>query len=311
MRGLLTHLVGVVIFIFILTRINISDAARIILNANLFFFLLSVALLIPMLLLEGLRWHYILRRLGIMYGFRSSFTMFASSLFIGSVTPARIGEFVRVTFIREHGFGKSFFSVFIDRVADVLFLTGAGYIGMFFFAVALEQQIFWLSIAILVLVAFVAVMLVRRDFVRTVLRLVFHRIVPERMKTDLKTAFYEFYRSFLSMLDPWPVFVVFSLTFLSWMVYYAMVYFLALSLGLKISFIHLATIVSIASLLSVLPLSISGIGTRDAALVFFFSLIGIRSEFAIALSALILVNMVLSSVICFPFWLRKPARLSF
>ncbi len=310
-RSFITHLIGIAIFLFLLTRINISDTFSILINANPIYFVIAVILIIPMLLLEAFRWHFILRQLGINYPFGESFSMFASSLFIGSVTPARLGEFVRVGFLKGHSLGKSFFSVFIDRISDIAFLLGAGYIGMFFFAVALGQQLFWLSIAIVGFIVLSTIMIVRQDIVKMVLRIVFSRIVPEKFKPELKVAFYDFYRSLFTLLNFKSVSVVLFLTLLSWLVYYFMVFSLSRSLGIEISFIYLATSVSIAGLLSIIPISISGIGTRDAALVFFFGLIGIRSEFAIALSALILVMMALSAAVCFPFWLRKPANLSF
>ncbi len=310
-RGFITHLIGIVIFLYILTRINISDTFGIILAANPVYFAIAVLLIIPMLLLEAFRWHFILRQLGISYPFYESFSMFASSLFIGSVTPARVGEFVRVGFMKGHSIGKSFFSVFIDRIADVSFLLGAGYLGMFFFAVELGQQIFWLSIALVGFIVLGTVMIVRQDIVKFVLKFAFSRIVPDKFKPELKAAFYDFYRSLFTLLSLKSVSVVLFLTLLSWIVYYVMVFSLSKSLGIDVSFIYLATAVSIAGLLSIIPISISGIGTRDAALVFFFANIGIRSEFAIALSAMILVLMVLSALICFPFWLKKPANLSF
>ena len=310
-KGILPHLLGFVIFAFILTRINVAETAKIILKANPFYLFLAAVLVLPMLFLEALRWQFILRQLRINYGFRDVFSMFASSLYLGTVTPARVGELVRVAFLKGEAVGRSFFSVFIDRVSDVLFLVMVGYIGMFFFATALEQQIFWFSIVIIGAVSSLAVVIIKRDFVRMVLRLVFSRIVPEKFRKDLKAAFYDFYRSFFLLLNLKSIAVVFVITAASWLIYYSQVFLLARALGISISFIHIATVVSVAGLLSSIPISISGIGTRDAAFVFFFGLLGIRSEFAVALSALVLVLTVLVAVVCFPFWLKRPVDVGF
>lgn len=308
--GFLPHLVGLAVFAFILVRINLSETVAILSKANFVYLLLAVVLVAPVLLLEALRWNFILRRLGIRYSFRDAFSMFASSLYIGTVTPARVGEFVRVGFMRKERFGTAFFSVFADRVSDVLFLVLAGYFGMFFFAKALEQQIFWFSAAFAGALALLAIIVIKKDFVRMVLRAVFVKIVPERLRTDVKAAFYDFYSSFLLLLNVKSAAAIFLITFVSWLVYYSQVFLLAKALGIDISFIHLATAMSIAGLLSVLPISISGIGTRDAAFVFFFGLLGIRSEFAVALSALVLAMMVVVAAVCFPFWMKRPVDLS-
>lgn len=309
--GFLPHLIGLAVFAFILVRINLSETVAILSKANVAYLLLAVVFVAPVLLLEALRWNFILRRLGISYGFGEAFSMFASSLYIGTITPARVGEFVRVGFLKGHSFGRAFFSVFADRVSDMLFLMLAGYFGMFFFARALEQQIFWFSAAIIGSILLLAVMVVKRDFVRMVLRAVFTRVVPERLRTDVKAAFYDFYSGFLLIFNVKSAASIFLITLASWLVYYSQVFLLAKALSIDISFIHLATAMSIAGLLSVLPISISGIGTRDAAFVFFFSLLGIRSEFAVALSVLVLAMMVVVAAVCFPFWLRKPVNMEF
>ncbi len=311
MKKLVGYAIGLAVFAFILSRIDISRTAKIILAANPLLVLLASVMVIPMILLESLRWHYILKQLKMDYPFRESFMMFASSLYIGFVTPARVGEFVRVAFLRGHSLGKSFFSVFIDRLADVLFLFGVGYLGMFYFASALGQQIFWLSAAVVGGLLLLVVAFLKKDLVKVVLKLVFGKIVPEKFKAQIKSAFIDFYSAFWQLLSFKSAIIVFGITLLSWIVYYTQVYLLAMALGIEISYFNLATVVSVAGILSLLPISISGIGTRDAAFVFFFALLGIASEFAVALSALVLFLMVLVALACFPFYLKKPANLNF
>lgn len=310
-KGILLYLVGFAVFFYLLTRINIGETVRIIIDSNKLFILLAAILVLVIPFLEALRWRFIMRQLDFDYSFRDVFSMLASSLYIGFVTPARLGEFARVSFFRGRSLGASFFSVFMDRFSDLIFIAGVGYIGMFFFVSALGQQIFWVSVAIIGSFLFAAIAVLRRDFVRLFLSFVFHRIIPEKFKPELKTIFYDFYRSFFRLLNFRSVLVILALTILSWLLYYAAVYLLALAIGINISFIHMATVVSVASFLSILPISISGIGTRDAAFVFFFGLLSLKSEFAIALSTLVLILMVLVAVCCFPFYLMKPVNFLF
>lgn len=308
MRRFVTYLIGIAVFIYLIARIDVGATFRIILAANPLLVLAAAILIGPMILLEAFRWHFILRGLGIRQPFGSSFSMFASSLYIGFVTPARVGEFVRVFLLKGSSLGRAFFSVFADRISDVAFLVGVGYLGMFYFTADLRSQIIGVSVAMAASVLLLAVALVRKSWVKAVLRLVFSHIVPARLKSDVRSAFYDFHSSFLSFINIRSIAVVAGVTAASWIVYYTQVYLLAKALAIEISFFHLATIMSVAGLLSVLPISISGIGTRDAALVFFFGLLGIRSEFAIALSTLVLMLMVLVAACCFPFWLRHPVR---
>jgi uncharacterized membrane protein YbhN (UPF0104 family) len=76
---------------------------------------------------------------------------------------------------------------------------------------------------------------------------------------------------------------------LVWLVSIVPYYLLALSIGLNLSYMFLLSVVPIVALLDMLPISFSGIGTRDAALILFLSFISIGKEYAISLSFLILI----------------------
>ena len=80
---------------------------------------------------------------------------------------------------------------------------------------------------------------------------------------------------------------------LSYIVSISACYLIALSLGLFIPFWYLFLINAFISLLVVLPISILGIGTREAGYIFFLAFVGISSNVAVLFSLLILVWSVL------------------
>ena len=47
---------------------------------------------------------------------------------------------------------------------------------------------------------------------------------------------------------------------------------------------------------NLLPISVSGLGTRDAILIYYFSMYGVESELAISLSFLLLVNVFIQAL---------------
>lgn len=59
----------------------------------------------------------------------------------------------------------------------------------------------------------------------------------------------------------------------------------------------------------VLPVSVSGIGTREAALVFFLSFIGIQAEAAISFSLMQLLIEYIGAAPGFYLWHRNPIKL--
>jgi uncharacterized protein (TIRG00374 family) len=79
------------------------------------------------------------------------------------------------------------------------------------------------------------------------------------------------------------------LSTVSQFLHYLAIYLLMLALGLFLPLgLALAIIISV-TLISMLPVSPSGIGTRDMALIFWFQIINISLEQALALSVLMLV----------------------
>ena len=101
-----------------------------------------------------------------------------------------------------------------------------------------------------------------------------------------------------------------ALTVLSWAITYAANYLYCVSLGLEIGYFEIAGISAVASLVALLPISIAGAGTRDAALIVMLAPFGASPVQAVALSALMLSNVVFVGAVCALAFVALPARLS-
>ncbi len=73
----------------------------------------------------------------------------------------------------------------------------------------------------------------------------------------------------------------------------AVAYQFGLGLGLHISFLNLAWVMTLVSMAQALPISFAGVGTRDSTLVYFLGLLGITSGLALELSMCILALNIL------------------
>lgn len=76
---------------------------------------------------------------------------------------------------------------------------------------------------------------------------------------------------------------------ITWLLSVFQYYLLAISINLNVSYIFLFLAMSIIALLDALPISFSGIGTRDLGLISLFSLVSINKEYAFSYSFLILL----------------------
>jgi glycosyltransferase 2 family protein len=82
------------------------------------------------------------------------------------------------------------------------------------------------------------------------------------------------------------------------------VYILARGLSIDATFLQLLVFVPLISLISLIPISISGLGLREGAYVFFLSSIGVRPDLAMTLSLLHFLSVVLASLWGFFEYLR-------
>ena len=77
---------------------------------------------------------------------------------------------------------------------------------------------------------------------------------------------------------------------ISWAFYFLAKYTIALSLGLNLSFVNLTIVSVLIIMANILPISIAGLGTREAIIIYFFSLFSINKESALLFSLLILTT---------------------
>jgi uncharacterized membrane protein YbhN (UPF0104 family) len=88
------------------------------------------------------------------------------------------------------------------------------------------------------------------------------------------------------------------LTAASWAVTYAANYCYSLALGLPVGYLEIAAISAVCSLIASLPISIAGAGTRDATLILILGSYGVGRPEAVALSTLMLTNVLFVGAVC-------------
>jgi hypothetical protein len=67
-----------------------------------------------------------------------------------------------------------------------------------------------------------------------------------------------------------------------------------MAMNLSINFINITLFMAISNLISFIPISISGLGTRDATLIYLFSLIGLKPELAVSYAFLVFITFFVS-----------------
>jgi uncharacterized membrane protein YbhN (UPF0104 family) len=87
-------------------------------------------------------------------------------------------------------------------------------------------------------------------------------------------------------------------------------YLLAISLNITVSFILIIACRALIGIVNAIPVSINGLGTRDAILLFALPLVGVSKEAAIALGIVAFLWTIGSKFSGVVFWFKKPLPIS-
>ena len=77
------------------------------------------------------------------------------------------------------------------------------------------------------------------------------------------------------------------------------------SFGIDVPFLHLLVIITIISVITMIPVSLNGLGVREVGYVFFFQSIGVPDGVALSVSLLFFFLVTISSLIGGIFWLME------
>ncbi|MFA7682491.1 MAG: lysylphosphatidylglycerol synthase domain-containing protein, partial [Candidatus Peribacteraceae bacterium] len=189
---------------------------------------------------------------------------------LGIVTPGRIGEALKIPWLKKHGLPlkTSIALTIADRLLDIttLFVLSIGALGILF---DWKYAVAGLCVLLIATVLFC---------VRT------HRI--EHAWAQWKK----------------PIMI----TILNWTIYFLQMVFLARAFNLVIPMPAFLASMTIAGVLSMLPIAPAGLGTRDAVLVLLFTQFSIVPAQTIAFSFSLFVLMLCASLIGAYFWLWSP-----
>jgi len=309
-RKWLFQLIGIILFLLILYKLDLRNAISLISEADLGLLGLALALIIPFVLLKSLRWNCLLRLQDIDYSFGSSTQAYLSSMYLGLVTPGRIGDFAKVLYLKKEksvSLAEGFSSVFVDRLFDLLLLLIMACAGVLTFA--LPTNILLILLVLLALSGAGIALFTTGNMGRRMIHFLLRLVLPKSRQDIARDKFDVFYSAVQHFKTPGIIYPA-LLTVAGYAIFYLQCYLIALSVDIPISYMNSAFSISTANLISLLPISISGIGTRDATLISIFSVLGLSKESALVFSILFLVVSNLSAcVIGAVAWFGNPVDL--
>lgn len=285
----LLRLVGILILIYLLGKVDLNSIFKIWAGARQVYLLTAVILAYLMMLFKVERWRVLLKAQEIHFSFQDANAAYFSAYYAGVVTPGRAGEFLKLLHLRQKAdasLGAGMVSVLLDRLLDVIVLLVLASLGVVLipqFAVLGGLGAWAGGIVLLSIVAFIFFR--SEPFQRWITRLaraMIARFSTSQVQEQLK----DFRRGLKKAGEPGVMATVLALTLASWAALLLACFALVLSLGISVSFWYAAFAMAAAGLVSLLPFSIAGIGVRDSALIAIFGLVGVSDSASLAYSLL-------------------------
>ena len=266
--------------------------------------ILGCVAVLPTVALRALRWKLLLGRLAARARIGEIVRIYAESIFVGSVTPARVGELVRVSRVPELagdpdvGYGGGLASVLLDRLCDLALLVLLGVLGLVaLFPAAAAASAAWLGAAAATLALLVGLGWLASSSRFADLRARAIGWLPGRAAARVSGLAREFGEA-VRDVRAGTLALALALTLLAWVVGFYGNYLVSESLGLGMGYLEILGISAICSLVSLLPISILGAGTRDAALIVLLAPYGKSASEAVAFSVLLLGLTLWLSLAC-------------
>ncbi len=288
---IILHSIGPLIFLYIISQINFTALADSLKSVNLPLLFLAAAVMILEVIIRSKRWQKILSALSLRISGRQSLELYWVGAFVGVITPGKLGELIKVYFLKRKGYSsfRSFFSVFLDRLIDIIFLFFIGLLIFLFCLQSIGIYIFYFGLLICLLLGVFLLFFSRK--IRLPKRWIacVKKIIPWDLSAYDRFTFAKLRRGIKGLKPADVIFTVIYLL-LGWLLYFLSRYMIATSLGLHLSFVSIAIISSAVAIVSALPFSIAGLGTREAVVIYFFSLFGLKAEIALVFSLLILAT---------------------
>jgi len=284
----LVKLLGIVLFIFILAGIDLSSVFSTVTKVSPWYLATAVVLNIPMVFLKSWRWHSLLKMQWVAYPLTQAFPAYLSGIYLGLATPGRLGELGRVLYLtgdKQLSLGRAFSSVAVDRLFDIYLLLLVGGYGLIAFSLLPEATI--LPVIVLTLLLASPLLLLSKRVGKRLIGLVYQTRLFGKLAEKIDAPVDEFYAG-VDRLANARIILPLLITVAAYAIFFAQCYLLALSLNLPLPFLDIAVYMAVANLVALIPVSIAGIGTRDATLIALFSLQGINAESALSYSLLVL-----------------------
>ena len=302
--------IGAVLFVYIVWKIGMGTITGGFLSMDASLYVLALLLFAPIIALRAYKWNILNKTQELGLESKSLVKFVMIGMFASLITPAKMGDFLRALYLKKEkscSGAKAFSTVVVDKLFDFLMIFVIAILGSVFLVLSIGTASFFISIAIIcIIVAFMLALLFNENLLFRVGGIFYRYLVPRRIKGAAKNTFEEF--NFVIKNTRMGAYIL--ATAVSWLVLYTQSYLIGLAFGISASYLSFISILAVTTIVTLLPITINGIGTREAALLFFLAPFGASSGQIVSFSIVLMITgLLVPGIIGLIIWARNPVSL--
>lgn len=277
----LLPIAGIILLIYILWRFDIEKIISLFSTIHPLYAILCFLGYPLLLVVMTIEWQVILKQQSIQVSFVYSLKNTLIGYFYGFITPGGLGSYLRALYLKQESHAplpKCISNIVTINALDLITVFSFSSIGGLFL-LGQNPYLFIISMVILLTIIVLFIFFLRqkksRQLFNRLLATQIFQIIQRYMDDPIET-FYDDLPSIKNLRIP------FVISIICCFVFYTELYFIAQLFAIHLPFFTMLFMCAIAGAVATLPISVHGLGTRDAALVALLSLYGVPPENSIS-----------------------------
>lgn len=274
------------VLLFKINNINFAELMLDIKSADKPLLAAALAIFFLIYVLCFLRWHILLKAAGIHIPLKRLLVSYSGGIFFSIFLPSTIGgDVVRTADLAAHTnrAKEVIATVFLDRLSGYIGLVAVVVPALLLGGKLIDDRMVLLSIGIIVALLIAILLVLFNKFLYSKISKFLNTPGAEKIKEMVRGLHHEIHifrhRKRVMVYN-------LSLSLLVQIVSPISAYLIALSLGVKINMIYFFIFMPIIGAITLLPISIGGLGLRESSYVFYFAKVGVIKQLALAMSLL-------------------------
>jgi uncharacterized protein (TIRG00374 family) len=274
------------VLLFKLNKIDFDVLVKDIKGADKLFLALGFAIFPLVHILGFLRWQMLLKAVQINIPLKKLISSFCGGIFFSIFLPSTIGgDLVRTADLVSHTqkANQIIATVFLDRLSGYIGLAIVILLAVFLGGALISDKIVFFSVALIIIFLVIILLLLFNSFIYTRITRFLSMPKAGKIREMIKGMHREIYifRNHKKMIIG-----NLALSFLIQVISPVIAYFIGFALGVKINIFYFIIFLPIISAITLLPISIGGLGLREGLYVVYFAKAGVVKQLALAMSLL-------------------------